>query len=244
MSARVIINADDLGLRRSVNAGVRDLLERGVLSSATIMVNYDPAALEEAAGIAREFGSSAGFGLHLDLDRFFPFDQAGRYGLNEHDVPDGFHETMRARAGEIDSEIRRQFERISAAGVAASHVDGHHNAHLFPQVFEMLAPVMIEHGVRAVRDCDGFFIEPDSRRRVLKILRDRGIAVADRFYDLSQLMHPGGLRGLPEGVAEIMVHAEEPGSPERWRAAQRRFLLDHEEEIQSLSLINYSDVVV
>src|SRR5687767_6392407 len=61
---RLIINADDFGRTPGINRGVVEAHERGVVTSATMMVNYAPAA--EAAALARQ-KPSLGVGLHVAL---------------------------------------------------------------------------------------------------------------------------------------------------------------------------------
>ena len=60
----LIVNADDLGLSPAVNAGVIDAHRRGIVTSASVMVDR-PAA---EAGCAAAAGTALGLGLHLELD--------------------------------------------------------------------------------------------------------------------------------------------------------------------------------
>ena len=59
----LIINADDFGLSRGVNRGIIEAAEKGILTSASLMVRQ-PAAIE-AGEYARSEG--IGVGIHLDL---------------------------------------------------------------------------------------------------------------------------------------------------------------------------------
>src|SRR4051812_17945246 len=59
---RLIVNADDFGFTRGVNAGVARAFEAGILTSTTIMANGD--AFEDAVEIARA-APGLGVGCHL-----------------------------------------------------------------------------------------------------------------------------------------------------------------------------------
>ncbi len=61
---RLIVNADDFGQSRGVNRGVIEAHERGIVTSASLMVRWPAAA--EAAAYARS-RSGVSVGLHVDL---------------------------------------------------------------------------------------------------------------------------------------------------------------------------------
>src|SRR3712207_4709946 len=60
----VIVNADDFGQTVGINAGVRRAHERGILTSASLMVRW--AAAADAADYART-RPDLSVGLHVDL---------------------------------------------------------------------------------------------------------------------------------------------------------------------------------
>ena len=61
---RLIVNADDFGRSRSVNRGVIEAHEHGIVTSASLMVRWPAAA--EAAAYAREHRALS-VGLHVDV---------------------------------------------------------------------------------------------------------------------------------------------------------------------------------
>src|SRR5262245_19132756 len=61
---RLIVNADDLGRTPGINRGVVAAHRHGIVSSATLMVNY--AAAAEVKTLARQH-PGLGIGLHLAL---------------------------------------------------------------------------------------------------------------------------------------------------------------------------------
>ncbi len=223
-----IINADDFGMRNSINVAIVECIETGTVSSATIMVARDPSAAREAIEFARRYRGRAGFGLHLDLDGFFDFDGTGHYGTNEDDGPAGMEETARRLEKDIAAEVRSQVRALRAAGISPSHLDGHHNVHLFPCVLAgIVIPALVEEGVTAVR-FDGRFYRDEERASAARdALRGAGIAFPSALADLGAIMNDS--RWSPgsggEGHIEIMAHLEMPcPGAESWRVAQYRFL--------------------
>ncbi|HEV2791037.1 MAG TPA: ChbG/HpnK family deacetylase, partial [Solirubrobacterales bacterium] len=63
-SRRLIVNADDLGLSRSVNEGIFEAHQHGIVTSASLMVRQGAA---EAAAEALAEHPDLAVGLHLDL---------------------------------------------------------------------------------------------------------------------------------------------------------------------------------
>src|ERR1051326_7473123 len=61
---RLIVNADDFGASQSINAAVIDAHPRGILTTASLMVNGK--AAEEAVELAK-VNPRLGVGLHLSL---------------------------------------------------------------------------------------------------------------------------------------------------------------------------------
>src|SRR5688500_7993841 len=78
MHRRLIVNADDFGRSSSINRAVIQAHQRGILTTASLMVN-GPAA-EEAAALAHEH-PCLGVGLHLTLSH-------GTSSLPHSQIPD------------------------------------------------------------------------------------------------------------------------------------------------------------
>src|SRR5438552_3240117 len=63
-SRRLIVNADDFGQSRGVNRGILAAHQRGIVTSASLMVRWPAAA--EAAALGRAHPRLS-VGLHMDL---------------------------------------------------------------------------------------------------------------------------------------------------------------------------------
>jgi predicted glycoside hydrolase/deacetylase ChbG (UPF0249 family) len=182
MAKRLIVNADDFGISAGVNRGILECHDRGVVTSASLVVTGRVAA--EAAAAARE-RPGLSLGLHWVGD--------GEYGPAV-DTEDP--EAVRA-------EVERQLELFeSLTGSAPTHADSHHHLHrnegvepVFAVVFEPLGiPV---RGDGTVAHIGGFYaqwewkvtnLEYVSLRFLERILREE---VGEGVTELA--CHPGYL---------------------------------------------------
>jgi Uncharacterized protein conserved in bacteria len=109
MTRYLIFNADDFGASTGVNRGILEAHERGVVTSASLMVTGR--ALEEAVAMSRAHPGLA-LGLHWDV---FGEDQR-RFDLENRD----------AVRTELIAQLKR-FEDVT--GRLPTHVDSHRHAH-------------------------------------------------------------------------------------------------------------------
>ncbi len=225
----LIVNADDFGRTRGINAGVLESHRRGILTSATLMVAY-PAALEAATAMVEH--SDLGVGLHVALTGGPPVlpperlpslvDSLGRLPRG----PDGLGD---ADPVEVEAEVRAQLERFRRlTGRLPTHLDGHHHCHRVPVVREAVVAVASEHGL-PVRDAGSGI-----RAR----LEEAGLATTDRFEDrfyaeearLDVLLEI--LAGLEPGTTEVMCH---PGIVDEELLAGSTYTVDREREVEILT---------
>jgi chitin disaccharide deacetylase len=118
---RLIVNADDLGFTPGVNRGIVEAHERGIVTSASLMVDRPAAA--EGAEIARRLPSLA-VGLHAALDG--------------------------VEAERCEQELARQLARFGElVGARPTHLDSHHHVHREPGFAETFAAFAEREGLRA-----------------------------------------------------------------------------------------------
>jgi len=133
-SKLLILHADDVGMSHSVNTASFEALEKGWVSSASIMVPCP--WFNEAAEFARNH-PNADLGLHLTLTsewtnyRWRPLNRTHVQSLLDADGffykegPDvGKHATPEDAAVEVDVQI----EKARSAGIHFSHLDNHMGA--------------------------------------------------------------------------------------------------------------------
>jgi len=162
----LVVTADDFGLAEEVNAAVEAANRNGILTAASLMVNG--AAAADAVRRARRL-PGLHVGLHVALVDAVPVlpperipglvDRGGR--LRRDLAGLGVELAYRpAQRAQMRAEIRAQFERYRATGLALDHVDAHHHFHLHPIVARDLISIGVGYGMRALR-------VPSEPRRVL-----------------------------------------------------------------------------
>lgn len=126
---RLILHADDLGLSSSVNRATFEALERGWVTSASVMVPC--AAFDEVPARAGDFD----IGIHLTLTcevaahRWGPVSDARDVpSLVDAEgcfVPDVETLARRADPREVEREITAQIDSALGAGLRPTHLDSH-----------------------------------------------------------------------------------------------------------------------
>ena len=128
----LILHADDLGVAHSVNAASFDALDKGAVSSASIMMPTP--WVTEVATYARRH-PNADLGLHLTLTSEWLTYRWGSVESKDK-VPSLLDSTgtfpsevapvvARAKPAEVERELRAQVERAMALGIRPTHLDSH-----------------------------------------------------------------------------------------------------------------------
>jgi chitin disaccharide deacetylase len=199
----LIVNADDFGRSAGINRGIVEAHRHGIVTSATLMVNY-PAAVE-AAALSQE-NPGLGVGLHFALTggvttlpaSSLPslVDVAGRLPAK----PEGLGA---ARFCEVLAEGRAQLRRFEELmGRRPTHFDSHHHSHRLAVVLEALVALAVETGL-PVRTASP---EMGERLRALGVKTTE--AFIESFFDAGATREVllSILDALGEGSAEIMCH--------------------------------------
>lgn len=136
----LIVNADDLGHSPMINAGIFEAHRRGIISSATLMVNL-PDALEIPAALADH--PNLGVGLHFNLCRGEPVaprgDVPSLLGAGGEFIHDPDVAVARASVAQIAIELRAQLDRFhQLIGRLPTHCDAHKHINRYPAVLEVL----------------------------------------------------------------------------------------------------------
>lgn len=246
MSGRLlVVNADDFGFTRGVNAGIVEAHRNGILTATTLMANGD--AFDDAVRIAGKT-PSLDVGCHLVLI-------GGISLVTNEELPASPGALVRAViAGRIPiyDELSAQVRKIVKAGIAPTHLDTHKHTHLLPPVLEAVARISAETGIRWVRcpfDAKLNYRAPRKKRimggalRLLRghtaaVLRKHGCLSTDYFagFQITGSFRAADLvdlfDSLPEGSTEFMCH---PGYlNEELHAAPTRLKQSRADELAAL----------
>lgn len=180
---KLIVNADDLGQSEGINAGIIKAFEKGIVTSASLMVRYPAAAL------AKKY-TGLGIGLHVDLGEWIYRD--GNW--------DPLYEVVALDDSKaVEDEMIFQLESFyRIMGKVPSHIDSHQHVHLR----ESLRPVFLAlahklgitlRGCSAkVKYCGDFYGQSGD---------------GSPLHDAISVEHLNRVIAcLPEGITEIACH--------------------------------------
>jgi predicted glycoside hydrolase/deacetylase ChbG (UPF0249 family) len=197
---QLIVNADDLGHSTAVNAGIAEARERGIVTSASLMV-LRPAAEEAAEQARADAGLSVG--LHVELGEWTYRDGA-------------WVAVSETEADEIAGAVSRQLSAFrSLTGRDPTHLDSHQHVHLREPARSVLGGLGSELGLPVrhldgrTRYCGEFYGQTATGESVPSAI------TVDALVRIVQ--------SLPQGTTELCCHpgkGEIPGSsygPERER---------------------------
>ena len=225
----LIIHADDAGMSHSVNRATIDAMERGIVSSASILV--PPAWFPEFADYARKHPDKD-YGIHLTLTSEWELYRWGPVAPREK-VPSLVDEqgylwdnvalvAQNVKAEEAEIELRAQIDRARQFGVPLSHLDTHMGA-LFsrPDLVEVYVKLGLEYDlpvlfIRKIPPTAALAYPALVSRggAMIKRLKERRFPLLDsigQFYDgdsheQRHQQYVDFLRNLPPGVSELIIH--------------------------------------
>ena len=159
---RIWLCADDYGISPSVNAAIRELIERGRLNATSVMTAAPHFDADEAAALDRLNAGKkrAALGLHVTLTApFKPLSADFKPLSRDHFLP--LQKMLRNAAARrlkperLTIEVATQVEAfVMAFGRPPDFIDGHQHVHLFPQVRDAVLKVAAETAPEAwVRQC-------------------------------------------------------------------------------------------
>jgi len=243
-SARLlVIHADDLGMNHSVNRATFEALEKGWITSASILVPCP--WFPEVARWAKQH-PNADLGIHLALNsewttlRWGPVSSTDKVpsllDAAEYLPLDTPAVVQNAKISEVETELRAQVDRARSAGISPTHLDTHMGA-LFEsaglyQVYRKMGPA---YGLPILQARAGSHAPmgtspPAEEVLVEKVIEiDPGIVAEDWTSWYRKQLEP-----LGPGVYQVIVHLAYDDEEMRgatydhpdWGAAWRQHDLD------------------
>ncbi len=219
-SKRLIINADDYGICREVNAAVEQLATASLLGGVSVLANGEWwAQAVEFLRLHPELSA----GIHLNAVEGSPItashevkaiigEQGSFVGLGALLKRWMLHPVSVSRA--IETEWRAQIERILQSNVRLTHADSHQHLHAFPPAYrcavrlchEYRIPALrqpCENGVKPMRQMSSFAL-----RRSLSIARAITPRTALRHNDCFLGFRRAGAYGIAEMIADLQVASD------------------------------------
>ena len=214
----LIVNADDFGLSPGVNRGILQAHERGILTSASLMVRGRAASQAAAAAVHHPRLS---VGLHLDLAEW---RHTGQEWVPVYRIVD----TDDPRA--VEREMTMQLEAFRRLmDLDPTHLDSHQHAHRDEPVRSMLVEAAHRLGIPlrdvspGIRYCGAFYGQSPT-----------GVPCPDA---ISSSALAALIERLPEGITELGCH---PGLDDD---AQSVYEQERTQEVRALCDPSVRDVV-
>jgi predicted glycoside hydrolase/deacetylase ChbG (UPF0249 family) len=216
---RLVLHADDLGMAHSVDRAIFEALEKGWVSSASILVPCP--WFPEVARWARAH-PDADLGIHLALTsewtsyRWRPL--SGPAEVPSLLDPDGYLPLVETTAAahavpaEAEKELRAQVDKARAAGIHLTHLDSHmgtlfQNAPLFERYRSLGASYGLPILLARVPDPAGQAAPPFLTRAAADALVDRVLEITPGVSaDGWEAAYEKMLAPLPPGTYELIVH--------------------------------------
>lgn len=226
----LLIHADDAGLCAAANRATIDAMERGVVTSASVMVccpGFADFAYFASSHRVYDFGVHLTLTSEWDSLRWGPVaDPAEVPSLVNADgtfwrTADEF--ARHADVSEVEIEIRAQIDRARESGIVLSHLDNHMNS-LFrrPDLIELLVRISMEENLplrfskQLPRGWENALSADvvDAYYAQLKVLYGHGNPIFDAIEADNYQVPPEQkrtylietLRRLDPGVTELVVH--------------------------------------
>lgn len=212
----LIIHGDDVGVAHSVDRATFAALDRGAISSASVMVPCP--WLTEVAAYAKEH-PDADLGIHLTLTSEWKTYRWGPVASPDQ-VPslldpqgylwaDAGLVGSHAKPEEAEREIRAQVERALKAGIKPTHLDNHMGS-----LFQ--TPALLAVYLKVAREYHLPFLAvrlPNAPPQMLALLTDQDI-VLDGLISAHEGIRPeewrdyyaGILRMVKPGLTQLIVH--------------------------------------
>jgi predicted glycoside hydrolase/deacetylase ChbG (UPF0249 family) len=183
----LIVNADDFGQSQGVNRGIIEAHERGIVTSASLMVRW-PAA-PAAADYARS-RPQLGVGLHIDF---------GEWALRDGEWVSLYETVTLTNGDDVQREVERQLDRfIALMQQPPTHLDSHQHVHFEQPARSVVRKLARRLGIPVRRGSPGIAYRGDFYGQT-----NQGEAYLD---GISVAVLIGLLRDLPPGVTELGCH--------------------------------------
>lgn len=226
---RLIVSGDDFGLHSSINEAIEEGFQKGILTSASLVVNGE--AVDEAIRISKR-NPGLGIGLHLTLIEEKSLTHSNF--LAPRGILPSNHNQLakdillgKVPIEEVLAEVDAQLSFIKKKVKNLTHLDSHRHMHMLPKIWSAVTKLAKKYEINKIRYVDVPFFDYRKDQifkgiiatgfKFLKIFRKQIIA-PNRFIGFMESGNwnedkfVGFLDKLKSGTWEIGMH---PGKSDR-----------------------------
>jgi predicted glycoside hydrolase/deacetylase ChbG (UPF0249 family) len=250
---RVIINADDCGISKQVDAEIERFIQLGKITSTTVMANMDD--LEGAKRLYDLYKDKISFGVHVNLTDGEPLTQSqalldfgyfkeenGKVLLNGYPF---INKKMPKRLyQDIANECVAQINKVRDMGIAVSHIDSHHlmltsssMTNITPKVLRQACLTKMRRARNYIENKSFSFFVRQAWFAYMK-MRVKGLRSTDWFEMFTCFYNLSNKGFLMDGTIELMTH---PGG--NYPKEDELILkTDYSQLFKDYKLINYNNL--
>lgn len=216
----IIINADDFGLKSSVNQAIVESFNLGLINSTTIMANMP--GFEEAVNLAHNYKITNKIGIHLNLDAGYHSTTDLQHTSlfdNENHMSFKNRKNLFFISNEeknlIYKEFVAQIEKVIKTGIKITHIDTHHHIHEILPITKIIFSLLKTYNISSIRILNNInrstaFYKIGYRRLVNNLIKINNRNLTD--YLGNQLEVSSLLQKYPtlyeNKKIEVMVHPD------------------------------------
>lgn len=217
----IFINADDFGLKSSVNKAIIEAFNNEVITGTTLMANMP--GFDEAVLLAHENNIISKIGIHLTLTEGYPlteeilntnlFNNENKADLKKHKRNLFFLKSNEKKL--IYSEFAAQIEKVKKSGIQITHIDTHHHIDEVWSITQIILSLLKTYKIPAMRIMNNLSISSKLhkiayRKLVNNIIKIKGANNSDFLGNqVEAILHLKKCRSLIEiKKLEIMVHPD------------------------------------
>lgn len=228
MNKKLIINADDYGICRSVNYAIENLITAGKLRNVSVLTNFP--LFEESANFLSNHRDCS-VGIHLNVVEGVPVSPAHEVGIlldkdgkfvNLSRILTRYCRAPFAVSKAVETEWRAQIELLLKTDLKISHADSHQHIHAFPPFWKILIKLCSDYDIDAarlprekneirLRRAAGFALRQAAN--VSKtFFTNRKLSVNNHFLGFkragvyAETEMAADLKNLKDGVTELCLH--------------------------------------
>ncbi len=219
---RLIINADDYGDSKAINAGILQAHEAGSVTSTTILANGKH--FEEAIN---HLPKSLGLGIHLNLSY-------GKALTTKKRLDPKLQYKMilgKVNLRFAEQELRAQIQKVQDRGIKITHFDSHQNIHAFQPLTSLTIKLANEFKVKKIRwpkEKAPFQLSKSYAKQTLinRQLKHCPLTTTDHFFGLVHTGKPSMRTFLSylkfQGTAELCCHPSQTSLAKRDKFSRSR----------------------
>jgi chitin disaccharide deacetylase len=222
---KLVVNADDYGMTRSISKGILKAHANGIVTSVSIVTNTP--SFKEAISWVNDIEIDKG--IHLTLNSGKPLsppleflsilNNRSEFYLSPIRTPFFYFICKRPWKTWVHAEFRRQIEKLLTVNIKISHLDSHFHIHVFPGITDVISEIVKEYDIPYVRKpCERLLKKKIMypAQNLISFLSQKNIPSVGRkslpFYGLTEAGRVNSstliriLKSIETKTGELMLH--------------------------------------